>query len=82
MPFFTYILYSPFADKYYVGSTGDLNDRLQRHNQGRSKATQYGIPWKLAYQKEFATRAEAYQHERYIKSMKSRRFIEQLIQSE
>ena len=52
MAFFTYILYSPSSDKYYIGSSGDLNGRLQRHNQGRSKATKYGIHWKLVYQNQ------------------------------
>ena len=36
-----YILYSKTADKYYVGITANLNDRLERHNGGRSKATNY-----------------------------------------
>jgi len=82
MTFFTYILYSLSTDRYYIGSTGNLDDRLQRHNQGRSKATKYGTPWELVYQKAFDSRSEAVQHEKYIKAMKSKIYIEKLIKAE
>ena len=31
-PFFLYILFSPSSDKYYVGQTKDLQQRLLTHN--------------------------------------------------
>ncbi|NDP23015.1 MAG: GIY-YIG nuclease family protein [Paludibacter sp.] len=74
-----YILYSPKTDTYYVGSTGNLNDRLNRHNTGRSTYTKRGIPWVIVYEKEYDTKSEAYQAEMYIKSQKSRKYIEDLI---
>ncbi|MBP6609745.1 MAG: GIY-YIG nuclease family protein, partial [Paludibacter sp.] len=45
--FFTYIIYSIKLDIYYVGSTGNIEDRLIRHNSGRSKFTKPGLPWEL-----------------------------------
>ena len=36
--FTTYILFSEEADTYYVGSIGNLIDRLYRHSTGRSKS--------------------------------------------
>ena len=77
--FFVYILYSEKLHIYYVGSTKNLEDRLNRHNSGRSIYTKPGIPWKLVYRKEYATRSEAYQAELYIKAQKSKHFIESLI---
>jgi len=76
---FTYILFSAKINSYYVGSTNDLEDRLKRHNTGRSTFTKRGIPWIVVYQKIYTTRAEAYQAELYIKSQKSRKYIEELI---
>jgi len=35
MPYFVYILQSIKDKTYYVGSTQDLDSRLERHNQGR-----------------------------------------------
>ena len=77
--FYVYILYSETSDIYYVGSTGNLEDRLKRHNSGRSIFTKPGIPWKLVYKKEFSTKSEACKFEYYVKSQKSRIFIEKLI---
>jgi putative endonuclease len=77
--FYVYMLYSPSLNKYYTGSTGNLNDRLFRHNHGRSKATKAGIPWILKYTESFTTRSEAVKREFNIKRMKSRKYIEALI---
>ena len=76
----TYILYSARIDTYYVGSTMDIIDRLKRHNSGRSTYTRRGIPWVIVYQKKYSTKAKAYQAELYIKSQKSRKYIEDLIE--
>ena len=75
----TYILFSEKCNQYYVGSTQNLDDRINRHNTGRSNFTKRGIPWILAYQKQYNSKSEAYQAELYIKSQKSRKYIEELI---
>jgi putative endonuclease len=77
--FKTYILYSISKDRFYIGHTANLEDRIKRHNSGRSKSTKYGIPWEIVYTKEFTSQAEAYQFEMHIKSKKSRNFINRLI---
>jgi len=77
--YYVYILYSEIIDTYYVGSTGNLSDRLSRHNSGRSTYTRRGVPWKIVYTKEFETKSEAYRSEMYIKSQKSRKYIEGLL---
>ena len=33
MPFYVYILYSSFKDKFYIGFTSNLEERLIRHNK-------------------------------------------------
>ena len=42
-----YILKSTKTNKYYIGHTNDITDRLRRHNKGLSKYTKKFIPWKL-----------------------------------
>jgi putative endonuclease len=65
--FKTYILYSSKIDQYYIGSTGNLSDRLSRHNGGRSSATKKGAPdWIVVYTDSFETRSEAVQREMYL----------------
>tara|TARA_R110000868_G_scaffold405568_1_gene685053 strand:+ start:86 stop:328 length:243 start_codon:yes stop_codon:yes gene_type:complete len=78
--FVVYILYSEKIDRYYIGHTGNLQDRLNRHNLKRSKSTKCGAPWALVHTEQFTTKPEAYQREMQIKRMKSRKYIEQLIQ--
>jgi len=69
--YYVYILQSELTGRYYIGSTGNLEDRLLRHNTGRSKATKSGMPWQLVWQEEFSTRGEAYKRELELKSWKS-----------
>jgi putative endonuclease len=76
---FTYILYSDKIDHYYIGSTDDLQWRLDRHNMGWGKYTKRGIPWELVYCEKFKTKTEALKREREIKRKKSRKYIEGLI---
>ena len=80
MGFTGYILRSDKNGKYYVGQTEDLESRLKEHNNGEEKSTKPWRPWKLMYEKLFATRSEAVQWERMVKGRKSRAFKEQLIQ--
>ena len=79
--FIVYILFSSKVDQYYVGHTQNIDDRLSRHNSGRSLSTKKGKPWNLVYTETFETRSEAMLREKAIKKMKSRTYLEQLIQN-
>ncbi len=80
MPHYTYIIQSQTTDSFYVGSTHDPSLRLQHHNDGWTKSTKSGIPWKLVYLEEHLTKSDAIHREFEIKRMKSRVYIERLIQ--
>jgi putative endonuclease len=77
--FHVYILYSVITDRYYVGQTANLEDRLKRHNQGRSKYTKSGIPWKLVFSESFVSRSEAEELEKRIKGSESRTELQSYI---
>ena len=81
MTAYCYILFSSKLNKYYIGSTTDIERRLAEHNRGKEKFTQTGIPWILVYKEVFSELKPARQREFYIKKMKSRLFIEKLISS-
>jgi putative endonuclease len=76
-----YILLSKKTSNYYIGSTGNIVDRIIRHNSGRSKSTTSGIPWLLVYSEEFESKSEAIHREMEIKGWKSHQRITILIQS-
>jgi putative endonuclease len=79
--YFVYILYSLCADRYYIGQTENLDNRLQSHNSGLVRSTKAYLPWELKYTEVYATRSEAMQREHEIKTKKSRRYIEDLLAS-
>ena len=78
---YVYILSLEKINKYYIGCTDRLSWRLQRHNMGWGKFTRRGIPWRIVYTKSFPTKKEALRRERFLKRMKSRTFIENLIRN-
>jgi putative endonuclease len=52
---------------YYVGSTIDLDQRLDEHNRGlAAKYTARRLPVKMVYAEEFSTIAEAYTREKQV----------------
>jgi putative endonuclease len=78
---YCYILYSAKVNKYYVGSTTNIERRLEEHNRGKEKFTRTGLPWKLVYKEMFQELKQARERESQIKKMKSRKYIEALISS-
>jgi putative endonuclease len=81
MPFHVYIIQSDVDGSLYVGHTVNIDDRLSRHNQGRSKYTKPKRPWKLVFCEPFDTRALAMQRERELKSLHSKELLLKLIVS-
>ena len=78
--YFVYILYSSKTDKYYTGSTDNLDDRLNHHNSGSTPSTKSGAPeWILKYIETLPDRTTALKRELQIKKKKSRIYIEWII---
>jgi putative endonuclease len=81
MIYFVYILYSPSTNHFYVGHTNNIDKRIEQHNAGRTISTKRGRPWTVVYKEDFPSKAAAYNRELEIKSIKSKVFIEKLINS-
>ena len=84
MTYYIYILYSPSADKFYVGHSNDVARRFSEHNNPiRNTFTSKHLPWELACFFEVSEdRGEAMKIEKHIKKQKSKSFIKQFISSE
>ena len=76
---YCYILYSEKLDKYYIGSTKDVEGRISRHNSSKHGFTSTGKPWILKYHESFPVKSEALKRELQLKSWKNRTAIEELI---
>ena len=79
---YVYILYSKSCNKYYIGHTKNVQERLLQHNSGRTPSTQSGKPWILMYTEKYDDKSSAAKREVKIKRMKSRKFIESLFHYE
>ncbi|MUP46593.1 GIY-YIG nuclease family protein [Gramella sp. BOM4] len=79
MEFYVYILYSVSLDRYYSGSSHNIEFRLLKHLQNHKDFTSKAKDWKLVYTEKFPTKELALVREKEIKNWKSRRMIEKLI---
>mgnify|MGYP001113365913 CR=1 FL=1 len=74
-----YILYSKSLDKYYIGHTSNMEERLKKHNNRHKGFTGRNDDWKVVYTDHYGSKSEAMKREREIKSWKSRVKIKKLI---
>ena len=68
--FFVYILKSIRDNKYYTGSTNNIERRLEEHNLGKVKSTKFRIPLELIYLEKFNSYKEARNREFFFKTPK------------
>ena len=80
--FWTYILQSEVDGRLYIGSTGNLEERLMRHNSGRVSSTAFYKPWRLFEAIQFRSRSEAMALERKLKSWRNPERVKELVLSD
>ena len=69
---FVYILLSLKDKKFYIGSTNNLERRLEEHNQGKNTSTAKRLPLKLIYYEAHLSKEDAERRERYFKTDKGK----------
>lgn len=75
MFYYVYILQSiNNPDKFYVGYTTNIKDRLIKHNEGGDKYTSKYKPWKIKNAISFNEKEKALAFEKYLKSHSGRAF--------
>ena len=79
MTFEVYILFSEIKNRFYIGYTSNLEERIIRHNQKSKGFTGKENDWKIVYTERFNIKEEAIKRELQIKSWKSRKKIMELI---
>lgn len=77
-----YIMRNESTEKYYIGFTSNIRDRLKHHNSGASRFTRGKGPWKLVYQEHYQNKREAWLREKQIKSYKGGNAFKKLIAGE
>jgi len=75
MYYYVYILQSIINhDKFYVGYSKDVKERLIKHNEGGEKYTSSYKPWKIKNTISFDDKEKALAFEKYLKSHSGRAF--------
>jgi putative endonuclease len=74
-----YVIYSSKLDRYYIGYSADVVDRLRRHNSHSKGFTCAGKPWVLVYSENYENRSDAAAREKQLKKWKNRTRLEDLI---
>lgn len=73
---YVHILQSvPMPDRFYVGLSDDLRERLSKHNAGGVPHTSKFRPWGIKTAIAFRDRERASAFERYLKSGSGRAFV-------
>ncbi len=79
MRYFVYILFSEKLNRYYIGATKDISDRLEKHLWNHKGFTSKAKDWVLKYSEAYELKSDALKRESQIKKWKSRKMIEKLI---
>ena len=80
MMYFVYILHSLVLDRYYIGSSQNPQERLNKHLANHKGFTGKSKDWVICYFEEFETKSEALKRENQIKGWKNKDRIKQLIE--
>jgi putative endonuclease len=81
MACYFYILHSTQLDKFYVGHTCEsLEERVRKHLSDHGGFTSRSKDWRLVYSEEYLEKRSAYLRERTVKSWKSKKKIEALLE--
>ncbi len=79
MEFVVYILFSETKNRFYIGYTSNLEERIIRHNQKSNGFTGNVNDWEVVYTEKYEVKEQAQKRELQIKSWKSRIKIQELI---
>ena len=76
---YVYIIQSLKNSRYYIGSTNNLERRIEEHNLGKSGYTKLTKPFKLMFYQKYSSLKEARQIEYKLKKLKSKQIVERII---
>jgi len=76
-----YIIYSERIDKYYIGFSSNVQERLCKHNRNSKGFSSSGRPWIMVYSEVFDNKKDAMAREKQLKNWKNRERLESLIKS-
>ena len=77
--YWVYILKSSKDNKFYIGSTSNLEKRIKYHNGGKVRSTKSRRPLDLIYSKKYNSVRLARQRENFLKSGQGRKWVREVV---
>jgi len=74
-----YVLMSLKENKFYVGYTENIEQRVSEHNSGKNVSTQNRRPLKLLYYESHLSKQDALKRERYFKTSQGKTTLKQVL---
>lgn len=78
--YYVYVLQSIKDNKFYIGSTPDLQERFKEHSKGKAGSTKTRLPVKLIFYEAYLNKYDALRREDYLKSTKGKRTLRNMLQ--
>ena len=82
MKYYTYLLKSLKNNYIYVGSTQNIEKRIDLHNAGKVKLTKAYKPWKLLDYETHNSRSEAILRERFLKTYQQKKILKRKLRNQ
>ena len=76
---YIYILRSKKDNKFYIGCTNNLKERIRKHNEGKVFSTKIRAPLVLIYYEAYLHRKDAEDRERFFKTGWGRQYIKKIL---
>jgi len=73
--YYVYLIQSKVDNRFYVGYTADLKQRIIEHNASNNASTKYGVPWRLVYYEAYTAKELALSRERNLKDVVTRTIV-------
>ena len=79
-----YIIFSKSKDKFYIGETVNISQRIIKHSNHSYKGsfTKIASDWKIAIEYKCKNKDDALFLEAFVKRMKNRKFILKIINNQ
>jgi putative endonuclease len=79
--YYVYVLISLKNNKFYVGFSENIEQRVKEHNSGKNISTKSRCPLKLVYYEAHTSIQDAKRRERYFKTSKGKTTLRQILKS-
>ncbi len=79
--FFVYVLLSKKDNKYYIGFTADIKQRIASHHKGSVRSTKHRRPLELIYYEAYTNKCDAENREKFLKSGSGHRYLKKQLKN-